>query len=173
MAKGKIPHSQYFTECLQLLAILKQNGSDDLCMVWPFGRNSHNYGAVTINGVAIGTHVAAFSATHGAVHPGHEVLHSCDNPPCFNPDHVRGGTHLDNIADAVARKRFPVGATHRNARLSAESVAEMQRLYSRSAHNRGRRPLPGEYSLSRLAEMFGVSLQYVHKVVTGQRRKHG
>lgn len=33
------------------------------------------------------------------------VCHHCDNPPCFNPDHLFIGTDLDNTIDKVQKKR--------------------------------------------------------------------
>jgi hypothetical protein len=38
------------------------------------------------------------------------VRHACDNPPCFNPDHLVPGTTRENVMDSVAKKR------HRNSR---------------------------------------------------------
>jgi len=40
--------------------------------------------------------------------PGLWALHSCDNPGCVNPDHLRWGTELDNIKDAIARRKHGV-----------------------------------------------------------------
>ena len=36
---------------------------------------------------------------------GLEVMHICDNPPCFRYDHLRIGTHADNMADRKAKGR--------------------------------------------------------------------
>lgn len=33
------------------------------------------------------------------------VLHRCDNPPCFNPEHLMIGTQADNIQDAIKKGR--------------------------------------------------------------------
>lgn len=35
------------------------------------------------------------------------VLHKCDNPPCWNPDHLFEGTQSDNRADSIAKGRSP------------------------------------------------------------------
>lgn len=37
--------------------------------------------------------------------PGMGALHTCDNPPCVNPDHLFWGTQKDNTADAIAKGR--------------------------------------------------------------------
>jgi len=35
------------------------------------------------------------------------VRHSCDNPPCVNPDHLLIGTSADNTQDMLDRGRAP------------------------------------------------------------------
>lgn len=37
---------------------------------------------------------------------GRFALHSCDNPPCVNPAHLRWGSHADNMTDAADRGRI-------------------------------------------------------------------
>lgn len=34
------------------------------------------------------------------------VMHTCDNPPCVNPDHLQGGTQVENGLDAKRKGRL-------------------------------------------------------------------
>ena len=44
-------------------------------------------------------HRYSFSLAHGGITPGAGILHSCDNPACVNPRHLREGTEQDNADD--------------------------------------------------------------------------
>jgi HNH endonuclease len=33
------------------------------------------------------------------------VMHSCDNPPCCNPNHLSIGTHHENMIDSMLKGR--------------------------------------------------------------------
>lgn len=55
--------------------------------------------------IQIAAHRAAYETWVGQIPNGMMVLHSCDNPRCINPDHLRVGDHADNMADKVARQR--------------------------------------------------------------------
>lgn len=48
---------------------------------------------------------AAYEAFIGPVPQGKHVLHTCDVGVCGNPDHLRLGTHSDNMKDMIVRKR--------------------------------------------------------------------
>lgn len=50
-------------------------------------------------------HRAAFTLANGPIPDGVKVLHSCDNPPCINTEHLRAGTSAENSREMVARGR--------------------------------------------------------------------
>ena len=62
-----------------------------------------------------GLHRIAWEA-HNAepIPPGMKVLHSCDNPTCFNPQHLSIGTTQDNAVDMVNKGR---GASYNKPRV--------------------------------------------------------
>ena len=52
------------------------------------------------------------------------VLHSCDNPPCCNPAHLRVGTHAENENDKDSRHRRPMAQDAAQAKLTNDQVQE-------------------------------------------------
>jgi HNH endonuclease len=62
----------------------------------------------------------------GDIPLGMEVLHSCDNPICINPEHLSLGTHKKNMVDAGDRKRMAYGELHRDHKLTEENVREIR-----------------------------------------------
>ena len=82
------------------------------CWLWLGGlrKNSSptgiDYGAFHLGqNKYVTAHRASFMAHFGEIPVGMHVLHSCDNPQCVNPDHLRVGTAKENKADAVKRGR--------------------------------------------------------------------
>jgi hypothetical protein len=77
------------------------------CWLWAGAVNGDGYGLMMIDkGRRPATHVSLELDGRPKPFPGAMALHSCDNPPCVNPDHLRWGTAWDNAQDAVKRGRL-------------------------------------------------------------------
>lgn len=78
---------------------------DNGCWLYTGGWNSGGYGNIWDNGTTRSAHVVSFEIHKGPVPAGMSVLHTCDNRPCINPDHLFAGTTQDNIDDMVTKGR--------------------------------------------------------------------
>jgi hypothetical protein len=94
----------------------------DGCWYWLGADNPEGYGGLYLNGRKIGAHRAAFILYKGYIPKGMYVLHSCDNPRCVNPDHLRLGTAHDNNMDQVERNRTTYGEKARSVKLTPMQV---------------------------------------------------
>ena len=87
----------------------KDKGPND-CWEWQAAKEEKGYGRfrITIDQISgtYPTHRASFMLHHGRwPSSSMMVLHSCDNPACVNPAHLREGTAQDNQDDIDARGR--------------------------------------------------------------------
>ena len=89
---------------------------DDEC--WVTDYIPGNWGYVYLSNRApskVPLHRIAWEAHNAQPLPeGMVLMHTCDNPACFNPQHLIPGTQSQNIRDCVAKGRFscnnaPVG----------------------------------------------------------------
>lgn len=88
----------------------KLERTPDGCWVWTAGTDQDGYGKFAIglggqNQIHTRAHRFAYEVFIGPIPDGMVVCHSCDNPPCANPDHLWLGTPIDNNADKVAKDR--------------------------------------------------------------------
>jgi hypothetical protein len=79
-------------------------GEDD-CWEWQGGKDKDGYGTVKRDGKSLRSNRVAYELVFGE--PQHNVLHSCDNPACCNPNHLWDGTHKENMEDMVSKNRKP------------------------------------------------------------------
>lgn len=123
------------------------------CWVWT-GEKSRGYGRFTVNNKNIAAHRYAFFL-HNGFWPEPCCLHSCDNPPCVNPDHLREGTRKDNAHDAINRNRKPTPSR----KLSADDVRTARHLRATGV------------TVRELTERFNVTRKTISAAVNGRAWK--
>lgn len=75
------------------------------CWVWTGHTVNSGYGLFYFNSTPTLAHRASYEMYKGPITSGMEILHSCDNKKCVNPDHLSLGTRGDNIRDQYAKGR--------------------------------------------------------------------
>src|SRR5215203_6203618 len=83
---------------------VKRRGPEE-CWPWTASTIRHGYGSFRFNGRAWVASRVAYLLANGEFDLSQDVLHSCDNPNCCNPAHLRIGTARENAADMMARRR--------------------------------------------------------------------
>lgn len=130
------------------------------CLLWRWSVNSGGYGKVTHASKLqfVGRILLGITET-----PLYQ-LHSCANPGCVNIEHLRAGTHQDNVTDMViaGRNRYTAIPGERNgsAKLTDLQVAEIRRR-----HIKGVNHLQPGNTLA-LAQEFGVSRGQISRITT-------
>lgn len=106
----------------------------------------------------IQAHRLVWEECFGLIPDGLRVLHSCDNPPCVNPEHLFLGTQADNMRDMVEKGRSAQHAGVDNGRAKL-TIGDVSQIRTRLAK--------GEKQVS-IASAFGVSQRTICKINRGE-----
>ena len=79
-------------------------------------------------GIPTCAHRVVFEHYKGPIPKGMFVCHSCDNPPCCNPEHLFLGFAQDNSNDMKSKNRQPFirGEKHGNCKFSKKLIEEIK-----------------------------------------------
>ena len=133
---------------------LQPNGD---CLEWTGGFLYNGYGRTKAYGKYWYTHRLALEL-EGVDTTGHNVLHSCDNPRCCNPNHLRTGTQQDNMADRNSRGRQARGSNHGIAKLTEQQVLEIRAISGMTQQA--------------IADQYGVARKTINNIINRKRWTH-
>lgn len=137
-----------------------RSSGPDACWPWT-GYAEKGYGHFQWGDRTVGAHELAVSFTTGAARPdGFDTCHSCDNPLCCNPAHLRFDTRQGNVDDAVSRGRQARGERQGSAKLTEADVLDIRHLAAAGATG------------TSLAERYQVSRSLVTEIIRGNRWSH-
>jgi hypothetical protein len=178
-----------------------KSAGPDGCWPWKLGKDKDGYGKFAINtrvnGVQVQKHVKAhshaWSLANGKPWPkGKLCLHSCDNPPCCNPEHATPGTQLENRRDCKAKGRTATKAsgTHMSV-VHPETLARGERHWCKTHPEKIKRgekhpnskatpeivkAIRAEYiprkNVHELAARYGLNKDTVVSIAMGRSWKH-
>lgn len=96
-------------------------------------------------------HRVSYQHYKGSIPEGFVVMHKCDNPPCFNPDHLDVGTQKDNTQDMIQKGRQ--SSEVRSRKLTDEEVLSI---------------FKGSGNHEELADKYNVSRSTVSHIKSGK-----
>jgi hypothetical protein len=85
------------------------------------------------------------------------LLHTCDRPNCINPDHIKRGTHAENVADKMRKGRHRKGVTMPNSLLTDEIIREV---------------LLSPLTFAQCSVKYNVSRGAIHNIRSGRSWNH-
>lgn len=130
---------------------------DSGCWEWTGTTNDYGYGIFLLPGeVPIRAHRFSYTRTYGQIPDGMVILHTCDNPPCVNPEHLRLGTKADNNKDTAIKRRHNYGLDHWNGRLSVDDILNIRN---------------SDLKQTVLAQKYGVTPSHICRIKNHQSRK--
>lgn len=133
------------------------------CWEWTATTIGGGYGSIHHNKRMRYAHRVSFELTYGKIPDGLDVLHTCDNPLCVNPSHLRLGTHRDNMQDMIKKGRGNKnkGVKVGTAKLNPTKVRKIRSLYS-----------TGNYTMKQLGKQFNVDTTQICNIVNRKHWKH-
>lgn len=91
------------TSILLSRRLIVDRGFISPCWEYTGCRNKKGYGVIRIFKKNWLVHKLVASICFKDYNPNLFTLHKCNNPPCFNDEHLKQGTNRENMLDAIER----------------------------------------------------------------------
>lgn len=131
------------------------------CWEWQKSTNTDGYGSFVLHGTLYSVHRLSYELFVNKIPINKQILHSCDNPACCNPTHLRVGTLYDNVQDRQDRNRQARGITHGRHKLTEEEIISIRNLYA-----------TGKYIQQDIADEFNISRSHICNILNDKFWKH-
>lgn len=112
------------------------------CKEWPRARTKAGYGVKRFRDKLVYIHRKTWEDANGPIPVGINILHRCDNPPCYELEHLFPGTRKRNSEDCVAKDRQGRGERNGHAKLTDEQILSIR------ADTRTQRAIAADYHVS-------------------------
>ncbi len=118
------------------------------CWLWTAAKNNMGYGVIGNKTGVYLAHRYSYFISKGNIPKHKSVCHTCDNPPCVNPEHLFVGSHKINAADMVRKNRVSW------ALIDLKTAEKIRRDYRRK-----------DVIQSELGNIYGISQESVSKII--------
>jgi hypothetical protein len=120
------------------------------CWLWTgCVMGADGYGGFNENRKNRSVHRVSYELFKGEIPKGMCVLHTCDMPPCVNPEHLFLGTPKDNTDDMIRKKR----GNRVGAKLNSQIVSEIRLCIGRINRNE-------------IANTYGLSVRHLRRIAS-------
>ena len=126
------------------------------CWEWEAYTDRDGYGRFSLNGRKERAHRVALRLD-GRYPAGQVVRHTCDNPGCVNPAHLKAGSQRENMRDRGRRNREPCGERNGQSRLTREDVKKIR---------------AADRPSKELANRFGTTASNIREIRSGRSWRH-
>lgn len=138
------------------------------CWEWMNCIQANGYGRISVNGKAMYVHRYVYLLVHGEIpETRNDIMHSCDNRRCCNPEHLSAGTRLNNMRDALSKGRVSRGRIHSLRTTAGARNRPATKLTLEAAREIRARAATGE-SLESLATAYSVDRSNISLIVRGK-----
>ena len=164
---GHVKQFHHFPDGTPPLAVVLLSVAVTESGCWEWRRSSRHssggYGIVNLEGRMQRTHVIVYECVRGRVGTS-LVCHTCDNPPCCNPDHLFLGDHEINAQDASGKGRLH--------RMHPEIVRGENNGHATLTEADVRFIHDSDDKLRSLADTYHVSPSHIQRIKTEQAWRH-